>query len=334
MSADEQVQLKSRGLQRCPFCHEALEPERTEWVACSQCLARHHPGCWEEGGACSSCGNDQTLVRPGTATDTGRVERPAARVGEAVGAPVLTEQERLDEVRRQTAALLGKGPPPHWFPSVVGALLTLGLAPVVRAELDLRAHRLANSREHVGPLPPMPTELAADVTQARNVAFGDGFLGSVGRAIPALAMACSLFVVGIAVAEAIDHSYHADRHLAVAAFFQLWVAGFANLYLNLHRETVARHEARQTYVSLVEHAVPPGVSSELSKAHAARWNVRRVQDVVLGLFTLIPGLGLLLMLLGRKRMRGALAEHEQHEADLEAAIRAHGRLGGKPAADR
>jgi len=38
---------------RCPYCHDTVDRDKDAWVACQGCLARHHAGCWQEGGACS-----------------------------------------------------------------------------------------------------------------------------------------------------------------------------------------------------------------------------------------------------------------------------------------
>lgn len=66
---------------RCPFCHEAVSPEATDWVACRGCLARHHVGCWGEHGACSACGEAKFLpATPGRARSSAR-PRAALIVG-------------------------------------------------------------------------------------------------------------------------------------------------------------------------------------------------------------------------------------------------------------
>ena len=49
---------------RCPFCHEDVQLETSEWVACRSCQARHHRDCWSEAGACGSCGTDVFLAEP------------------------------------------------------------------------------------------------------------------------------------------------------------------------------------------------------------------------------------------------------------------------------
>lgn len=55
---DPNLDLSSRddvhvGLNRCPFCHEDVEPKQS--VVCQECLARHHEECWTEAQECSSC---------------------------------------------------------------------------------------------------------------------------------------------------------------------------------------------------------------------------------------------------------------------------------------
>ncbi|MBX3469088.1 MAG: hypothetical protein KF878_19630 [Planctomycetes bacterium] len=43
----------SRG--RCPYCRDDCTPDDDN-VVCNECLARHHRGCWEEGGdRCAGC---------------------------------------------------------------------------------------------------------------------------------------------------------------------------------------------------------------------------------------------------------------------------------------
>jgi hypothetical protein len=53
------------GLSRCPFCHDAIGLETTEWVACQRCLARHHDGCWDEAAGCAACGATRALAKQG-----------------------------------------------------------------------------------------------------------------------------------------------------------------------------------------------------------------------------------------------------------------------------
>ena len=41
---------------RCPFCHDELSTRLDDWVACRECLARHHVACWRDHRACAFCG--------------------------------------------------------------------------------------------------------------------------------------------------------------------------------------------------------------------------------------------------------------------------------------
>lgn len=49
------------GLNRCPYCHDGVLVDRTGWLACSRCLARHHTDCWAESDTCGACGHDACL---------------------------------------------------------------------------------------------------------------------------------------------------------------------------------------------------------------------------------------------------------------------------------
>src|SRR5579871_4463817 len=62
------------GPTRCPFCHADIAIESEEWVACAACLARHHRECWEEAGACSSCGDEARVenTKPRSSSERAR----------------------------------------------------------------------------------------------------------------------------------------------------------------------------------------------------------------------------------------------------------------------
>lgn len=51
-----------QGRARCPFCHDELGSGAT-WVACVECLARHHDACWSEGRGCATCGGGEGAGR-------------------------------------------------------------------------------------------------------------------------------------------------------------------------------------------------------------------------------------------------------------------------------
>lgn len=67
--------LVTRSTLRCPFCHLDVDPAGNEWVACRQCLARHHTSCWKESRACGSCGEGESIA-PRPRPTTQRREKP------------------------------------------------------------------------------------------------------------------------------------------------------------------------------------------------------------------------------------------------------------------
>lgn len=57
---------------RCPFCHSSFADD--EWVACRECLARHHVACWGENGACATCAATRFIIGDrGVASSRARV---------------------------------------------------------------------------------------------------------------------------------------------------------------------------------------------------------------------------------------------------------------------
>ena len=62
------VQLKTDSVRaqaspvRCPYCHADLVLEKPDWVACRECLARHHVACWNETASCANCRSESVLV--------------------------------------------------------------------------------------------------------------------------------------------------------------------------------------------------------------------------------------------------------------------------------
>jgi|SRR5579872_3568558 len=62
MSAELAVMMNvAESRLRCPFCHGEIGPRSDDWVACRDCLARHHRACWSELHACSTCGRRDFL---------------------------------------------------------------------------------------------------------------------------------------------------------------------------------------------------------------------------------------------------------------------------------
>ena len=59
---------------RCPYCRDDVAAEGS--AVCEGCLARHHPACWDEAGACSACGSASRLERAQRRPMGGRVHDP------------------------------------------------------------------------------------------------------------------------------------------------------------------------------------------------------------------------------------------------------------------
>jgi len=61
---------------RCPFCHEGVGIGQPQ-LACNQCRAWHHQGCWAEGGGkCSSCGAGATGLEAESASEPAPLVNP------------------------------------------------------------------------------------------------------------------------------------------------------------------------------------------------------------------------------------------------------------------
>ena len=70
---------------RCPYCHEGVAIGQPQ-LACNQCRAWHHQGCWTEGGGkCSSCGAGATGLETPAVTPPAPLANPVW--GDAVAQP-------------------------------------------------------------------------------------------------------------------------------------------------------------------------------------------------------------------------------------------------------
>jgi hypothetical protein len=95
----------STGLLRCPFCHDDVNVAAGDWLACKQCLARHHAPCWTESGGCASCHATETLLQQTLpAPSSSRAAPPwslvvaVGAIGGAVGFLHLKTDARLQGV--------------------------------------------------------------------------------------------------------------------------------------------------------------------------------------------------------------------------------------------
>lgn len=63
--SEENVRVDVRGGQtRCPYCHDSVDVASRDWIACADCLARHHAECWRETGRCGTCRGETPLEPP------------------------------------------------------------------------------------------------------------------------------------------------------------------------------------------------------------------------------------------------------------------------------
>jgi hypothetical protein len=300
----EQTQVSfAKESHRCPFCHEQVATEQDEWVACKQCLARHHVGCWSEGSRCASCQHGTPLIAPSTGRFRPIPSADIAPLAEGMSADAIrfVTSQALDQEHRRHQALV----------TALLAPLTLGAYPVIQAEQALAQHRSRNRSEQP-PLPNVAREIGARLRLAREHAFDPANgTGVVRSAIPCLVMVASMIVC---IAFAIDAFMSHDASSLMTAWNAQLFAALATFgYLHVYRESVRRHEFHQFFIKLVSDAVTPARSKEVMKQTRREWNSRRALDAILTLLALVPGVGLALFPVAGARMRGALFLHEDHE---------------------
>ena len=214
---------------RCPFCHEGVEVDSDEWVACTGCLARHHDACWGESGACAACGETSPLS------------------GQEVGTQVEAPPE--DQSRAEIERLIGA----HQRESdrsIVDYLLaaaTGGFHALLKAERRLIAHVDANVRA----LP--EGDLSSDVEHYRSGGLADIGTGARRRlGATALIFGLCLLMVIPVLLLVFDSPYRMDNELGI--FLALITAGawwlWSLVASALHWRAVHAHDSKQLYVAL------------------------------------------------------------------------------------
>jgi hypothetical protein len=295
----------ARDAQRCPFCHARVAVETEEWVACKQCLARHHAACWGESARCSSCQSDVPLVatppRPTGPSRSLLFEPDTPSVGVSADTIRFVTSNLLEAEDRRNRAFL----------TAVLTPLTLGAAPVIQAETAFAAHATRN-RAELPPIPCVSRELVARIRMARELAVDwSRFLGFVRGLIPTLIAITSLVACAT---NLFGWTQTGDRSYLEGAVLAQTVAMFALVaYLHAFRETVRRHEYHQFFVRLVSEAVSPHKTKELMRVGRAAWNHRRAIDSIFSLLAFVPLVGLLVLPVIGVRTRGALFLHEEQE---------------------
>jgi hypothetical protein len=316
-AARDQVRVE-HGPTRCPFCHESVAPASDDWVACSQCLGRHHAACWEEGAACAGCGH------------TGRLT-----AGEAHGTspPAFTPVEQTDDVasaRRKVASHFDRKSTNEWWwlEGIVGPL-TFGLLPLMLNERRLRQRDVAVAGKAAELPDDLEPDLAQRIVEGRRRALSSRARGLFfGGATLAAALTLLWAIVGL---NTLNHSsypyddwngYYAARKTFELGLIWGWIAltSTAAAYLHTAREVVRAHELRRLFEALVLRAAPPAEADKLLKTAAERWTLRRIVDTILTLVAFVPVVGLLAWPFLCLRVGGALSLHDQNEELLDQRV--------------
>jgi hypothetical protein len=276
---------------RCPFCHDGIAAE-ADWLACRQCLARHHAACWRETGRCASCTGDEPLVS-GSST------------------PLRAGEEEIAALRRETElATRAAARRDERTARFILGLATFGIQPAVEALLAFGSHARAGD-DHGSVL--LRVERARRASEAST---GAGVVLMVG-AFLILAPIVGVFAYSawslIEAAIVLGRSPFERPDFSGVYGFQLtlWAPTFT--LLHVFREAVRRHELEQTFARLVGDALPPLAVSAYVELTARGWSWRRLADLLLTVAGLIPFAGVLALAVAGVRVRGALALHEEDE---------------------
>jgi hypothetical protein len=322
-AAQEGVRF-SQAPQRCPFCHSQVALEHDRWVACRQCLARHHAACWGEGGACGACQHDVALSAEEAQS------APASSTTPAFTPVPRAQDDDVARARRETAALFEKQATRErsWLDAFLGPL-TLGIYPAVMVERDLARHHELNMDEEAQ----SPPE-GLDDAMARRFE-GDRARGVKSRArllMPMIAAALGGLAVLIGFIGANSLTYpsgynytgaYDDYYFWMNMFFTSGMFGYYTAlvgyggYLHAVREAVRGHELRQMYLRLVAEGSPKEKAERILSRTARAWNIRRAIDTVITLLSLIPFFGLFMLPVIAVRYSGALSQHLGHEDELD-----------------
>jgi hypothetical protein len=279
---------------RCPYCHETVAVE-ADWLACRQCLARHHTACWHESARCAACQGEQALI-PGSSRT---LEGPD---------PVL-------ETRRETSrATLDWARRDERVANFLLGLATLGVHSFIDAASAFARH--ASEGDDRG-------DVHLGIERARTRAGMERSGRRVLAVLGGLVVLSPLLVAwgggALSVAGSFfSPAWHVADDPALLPTFALqvvlWLPAF--VCLHVYREAVRRHELQQSFARLVADAVPPLVAVDYLRFMSGRWNRRRAADVLLTLGGLVPVVGIFFLPFAGIRTRGALTEHEDNESLL------------------
>lgn len=301
----ERVRSKQSPL-RCPFCHEDVEVETQEWVACQACLGRHHASCWSEAGACASCQETAVLKSE-------EVEIPAPPPGETVGTAV---HPRVDGSPEELHRLIethehGTGS------SVLDYALaypTLGLYPLFRGEHRLFKNAERNQEElraaGVDAADPRLERHLRDATEGtrKGVVVRACLLGTM------FLIDLMPIVLGFINLTSRDYLIRRVGDNQLAAGMVAWSLTLL-LSLWLHWRAVKKHDSKQLYLGILSQGLSEADAKDALQEHKHSW-LANGRSVFLGLLgTIIWPLAPIWV------ARGFLKPNDLHE-EREATINA------------
>lgn len=308
-AAREAVRVE-RSPTRCPFCHQSIAPEGEEWIACAQCLGRHHTACWAEGGACAACGHAAPLS---AAEAHGR--QAGAPEAQGSGARARETLRAFDEQHAREG----------WWSDAILGPLTLGLLPLVRAEQRLTVHE----REHDERLDPLPPDLEPDVrarlATARRVRLRSPVRAGLCGLTVVLPVLLFLWTwVSYLTISRPSHGGWDEAYWRALQSMELvmvlcqfpFLLGLA-AHVHAVREAVRKHELAQLMTALVARGAGRQQTERLLARSSQAWNLRRVLDSCLTGLALIPFAGYLVVPFLAVRANGSLALHQVHEGQLD-----------------
>lgn len=249
------IRHQSRAL-RCPFCHEEITPEATDWVPCGTCLGPQHRACWHESRRCAAC----HASGPGT-REMSEDPESSRLIDQLVENLARQEPNRellrlldADERARAVSAL-----------DYVWAPLSLGLHPWIKGEEQLVRHLEQNRPAlHAPRRPNSTTTREMRKERYRGAALDEVARGSRRR------MAWALLTFAICLAVTIWGILAASLPL-FAAGGSAWVAAI-QVGLSRLRAAVKTHEINQLYLGLLDRGVWEEQARRTLEAHNEVWS--------------------------------------------------------------
>lgn len=238
---------------RCPYCHEGVEVERDEWVACQSCLGRHHASCWDETGTCASCQGSACLRADEALAASDEALEPAAPAQDLI---------RILEAHEQAT----DGPVADYLLSP----LTLALYPVLANEQRLLDHVERNRAElETSAREGEDARVARYRSEALDVEQDSRSRRRVASAL--LPVLLTVFVSGVVIlaTEAFGGSEDIGIPMMLLSVIG-WVVSQVTL-LALHWKAVRTHGSKQLYLGLLQRGTSEDEARRILAEHERDW---------------------------------------------------------------